>query len=133
MDHRLSPKDLPRAQLLAAAVAILGVLLANPAAAASTTGAYSAQPVHLFGIPVDFILFGLTLRRWAWASCRRCSNPDAPHKKRVEQDTRYQLAQTFLFERSQRHSAASKIGRRNAAFRDGLWAARVAEDGDAYS
>jgi hypothetical protein len=22
---------------------------------------YSAQPVHLFGIPVDFILFGLTL------------------------------------------------------------------------
>ena len=61
MDHRLSPKDLPRAQLLAAAVAILGVLLANPAAAASTTGVYSAQPVYLFGIPVDFILFGLTL------------------------------------------------------------------------
>ena len=47
--------------LLAAAVAILGVLLANPAAAASTTGVYSAQPVYLFGIPVDFILFGLTL------------------------------------------------------------------------
>ncbi len=61
MDHRLSSKDLPRAQLLAAAVAILGVLLANPAAAASTTGVYSAQPVYLFGIPVDFILFGLTL------------------------------------------------------------------------
>jgi hypothetical protein len=61
MDHRLSPKDLPRAQLLAAAVAILGVLLANPAAAASTTGVYSAQPVYLFDVPVDFILFGLTL------------------------------------------------------------------------
>ena len=39
----------------------LGVLFANPAAAASTTGVYSAQPVYLFGIPVDFILFGLTL------------------------------------------------------------------------
>lgn len=25
------------------------------------TGIYSAQPVYLFGIPVDFILFGLTL------------------------------------------------------------------------
>ena len=61
MDHRLSPKDLPRTQLFAAAVAILGVLLANPAAAASTTGVYSAQPVYLFGVPVDFILFGLTL------------------------------------------------------------------------
>ena len=60
-------------------------------------------------------------------------NPDAPHKKRVEQDTRYQPAQTFLFERSQRHWAASKIGRRDAAFRDGLLAARMAEDGDAYS
>jgi hypothetical protein len=73
MDHRLSPKDLTRAQffaelavnvpllLLAAAVAILGVLFANPAAAASTTGVYSAQPVYLFGIPVDFILFSMTL------------------------------------------------------------------------
>ena len=61
MDQRLTPKDLPQAQLLAAAVAILGVLLANPAAAASTTGVYSAQPVYLFGVPVDFILFSLTL------------------------------------------------------------------------
>jgi hypothetical protein len=61
MDHRLSPKALPRAQFLAAAVAILGVLLANPAAAASTTGDYSAQPVYLFDVPVDFILFGVTL------------------------------------------------------------------------
>jgi hypothetical protein len=50
-----------RAPLLAAAMAILGVLLANPAAAASTTGVYSAQPVYLFGVPVDFIVFGLTL------------------------------------------------------------------------
>jgi len=47
--------------LVAAAVALPGVLLANPAAAASATGAYSAQPVFLFGIPIDFILFGLTL------------------------------------------------------------------------
>jgi Na+/H+ antiporter NhaD/arsenite permease-like protein len=61
MDHRLSPKELPRAQLLTAAVAILSALLASPAAAASPTDVYSAQPVYLFGIPVDFILFGLTL------------------------------------------------------------------------
>src|SRR6186997_2387575 len=60
MDHRLSPQSLLRAELLAA-VAILSVLFANPAAAASTTGVYSAQPVYLFGIPVDFVLFGLTL------------------------------------------------------------------------
>ena len=69
MDHRPLPKDLPRAEravhaplrLLAAVVIILGVLFANPAAAASSAGVYSAQPVYLFGIPVDFILFGLTL------------------------------------------------------------------------
>jgi Na+/H+ antiporter NhaD/arsenite permease-like protein len=73
MDHRRSDEVIPRAQspagravnvpllLLAAAVALAGVLFANPAAAASTTGVYSAQPVYLFGIPVDFILFGLTL------------------------------------------------------------------------
>ena len=47
--------------LLAAAAVIIGVLFANPAAAASTGGVYSAQPIFLFGIPVDFILFGLTL------------------------------------------------------------------------
>src|SRR6478609_2801819 len=64
---RMPPKELSgtqfRAQwlLLAAAAAIPGVLFANPAAAASTTAVYSAQPVHLFGVPVDFILFGLTL------------------------------------------------------------------------
>jgi Na+/H+ antiporter NhaD/arsenite permease-like protein len=39
----------------------LGVLLANPAAAASSTGVYSTQPVYLLGVPIDFILFGLTL------------------------------------------------------------------------
>jgi hypothetical protein len=64
MDHRPSPQDVRRAPerlLLAAAVAILGVLFAYPAAAASTTGIYPAQPIYLFGIPVDFILFGLTL------------------------------------------------------------------------
>ena len=65
MDHRLSPKDLPqpfeRETCCSSAVATLAVLFANPAAAASATGVYSAQPVYLFGIPVDFILFGLTL------------------------------------------------------------------------
>jgi Na+/H+ antiporter NhaD/arsenite permease-like protein len=73
MDRRLLPKDLLRAQflvkraanapllLLAGAVAILGVLFANPVAAAPTTGLYAGQPIYLFSIPVDFILFGLTL------------------------------------------------------------------------
>jgi Na+/H+ antiporter NhaD/arsenite permease-like protein len=35
--------------------------LLSPAVAAPATGTYSAQPVFVFGIPVDFILFGLTL------------------------------------------------------------------------
>ena len=61
MDHRQSTKYLPRAQLLAVASVILSVLLANPAEAASSTGVYSPQPIYLFGIPIDFILFGLTL------------------------------------------------------------------------
>ena len=73
MHHRRSDEEIFRAQslagravnvprlLLAAAVALPLILFANPAAAASTTGQYSAQPVYLFGIPVDFILFGLTL------------------------------------------------------------------------
>src|SRR6187399_2953012 len=73
MHHRRSDEEILRAQslagravklprlLLAAVAIILGVLFANPAAAAASTGAYSAQPVYLFGIPVDFILFGLTL------------------------------------------------------------------------
>ena len=41
------------------AVTAVLVLLASPAAAA--TAGSAAQPVFLFGIPVDFILFGLTL------------------------------------------------------------------------
>src|SRR6476620_1103040 len=73
MHHRRSDEEIFRAQslagravnvprlLLAAAVALPLILFANPAAAASTTGQYSAQPVYLFGIPVDFILFCLTL------------------------------------------------------------------------
>jgi Na+/H+ antiporter NhaD/arsenite permease-like protein len=73
MYHPLPAKDLPRFQflaaratngpllLLAAAAVIAGVLFPDPAAATATTGVYSAQPVYLFGIPVDFILFGLTL------------------------------------------------------------------------
>lgn len=47
--------------LLLAAIALPAVVFANPAAAASTDVLYSAQPVSLFGIQVDFILFGLTL------------------------------------------------------------------------
>ena len=47
--------------IVAATAAIAFMLLADPAAAAPATGAYSAQPVYFLGIPVDFILFGLTL------------------------------------------------------------------------
>jgi Na+/H+ antiporter NhaD/arsenite permease-like protein len=71
MNHPLSVKDLLRSQAFrvasvlllrpVAASAVLGILFINPATAASVTGAYSAQPVYLVGIPVDFILFGLTL------------------------------------------------------------------------
>ena len=43
-----------------AAAALLAAFV-SPAAAAPATGTYSAQPVFVFGIPVDFILFGLTL------------------------------------------------------------------------
>jgi Na+/H+ antiporter NhaD/arsenite permease-like protein len=66
MDRR-SPKNLSRALflaeylLLAVAVAAIGVLLAYPAVAASTTGVRSSQPIYLYCIPIDFILFGLTL------------------------------------------------------------------------
>ena len=42
-------------------LAVPVALLTGPAAAASATGFYSAQPIYLFGIPVDFFLFGLTL------------------------------------------------------------------------
>ena len=50
----------PRLQAAFAAALILALCIA-PAAAAPATGTYSAQPVFVFGIPVDFILFGLTL------------------------------------------------------------------------
>src|SRR5262247_1612714 len=53
--------DIVRLPHLAAAAGVILALSGNPAVAASTTGVYSAQPVYLFGIPVDFILFGLTL------------------------------------------------------------------------
>jgi Na+/H+ antiporter NhaD/arsenite permease-like protein len=36
-------------------------MLVSPAMAASAAGASAAQPVFMLGIPVDFILFGLTL------------------------------------------------------------------------
>ncbi len=51
---------LPRLHAAFAAALILGLCI-SPAAAAPATGTYSAQPVFVFGIPVDFILFGLTL------------------------------------------------------------------------
>ena len=50
----------PRLQAAFAAALILGLCI-SPAAAAPASGTYSAQPVFVFGIPVDFILFGLTL------------------------------------------------------------------------
>jgi Na+/H+ antiporter NhaD/arsenite permease-like protein len=50
----------PRLPTAFAALILLALCIA-PAAAAPATGTYSAQPVFVFGIPVDFILFGLTL------------------------------------------------------------------------
>jgi len=58
--------------------------------------------------------------------------PDAPHKKRVEHDTGHQLAQSFLFERSQRHSAASRIEGRDVAFREVLLATMEGDSNDHY-
>src|SRR3954469_11902449 len=43
------------------ATAMLLAAFVSSAAAAPATGSYSAHPVFVFGIPVDFILFGLTL------------------------------------------------------------------------
>ncbi len=48
-----------RGRLLFAAAA--AGAFASPAAAAAATGAAAAQPVFVFGIPIDFILFALTL------------------------------------------------------------------------
>src|SRR3954468_9159388 len=43
------------------ATAMLLAAFVSSAAAAPATGSYSAHPVFVFGIPVDFILFGSTL------------------------------------------------------------------------
>lgn len=52
----------PWPRLLAVCAVIPAVsALVSPTVAATATGTYSAQPVFVFGIPVDFILFGLTL------------------------------------------------------------------------
>src|SRR5688572_22925912 len=46
--------------LRVAVAAALAVAMVSPAAAATAAGS-AAQPVFVFGIPVDFILFALTL------------------------------------------------------------------------
>lgn len=67
MEHRSSIENLPGDHFLAtrlfiaATLMIVCLLVANPAAAASTAGVYSAHPIYVLGIPLDFILFGLTL------------------------------------------------------------------------
>jgi Na+/H+ antiporter NhaD/arsenite permease-like protein len=48
-------------RLLAACAVTAAVSVISPAVAATATGTYSAQPVFVFGIPIDFVLFGLTL------------------------------------------------------------------------
>src|SRR5262245_54252478 len=53
------PRWAGRNLLLAPAAVLLLAALAHPALAA--TGAGSVEPVYVLGIPVDFILFGLTL------------------------------------------------------------------------
>jgi hypothetical protein len=45
--------------IVAIAMVVASITIAIPAVAAPATAA--AQPVYVFGIPVDFILFGLTL------------------------------------------------------------------------
>ena len=52
---------LRRARSLVACAAFAAVALAAPTAAAATANTSAAQPVFVFGIPVDFILFALTL------------------------------------------------------------------------
>ena len=42
-------------------VAAIVVAVTTPAVAATATSGYAAQPVYVLGIPVDFILFALTL------------------------------------------------------------------------
>jgi hypothetical protein len=53
-------RALPRLQAAFAAAVILALCI-SPAAAAISPGADAAKPIYVFGIPVDFILFGLTL------------------------------------------------------------------------
>ena len=51
-----------RSGSLFTAVAIFVAIVSPPSVAlAATAGTSAAQPVFVFGIPVDFILFGLTL------------------------------------------------------------------------
>ena len=49
------------ASLFVAAIFAAAVVSVSSLAAAATVGTSAAQPVFVFGIPVDFILFGLTL------------------------------------------------------------------------
>jgi Na+/H+ antiporter NhaD/arsenite permease-like protein len=57
---RFASWALPRLRT-AFAAAITLALCISPAAAAVSTGADAVKPIYVFGIPVDFILFGLTL------------------------------------------------------------------------
>ena len=101
-----------------------GVAISNMYPEAKSVGLWLR---HGWFIAVSYVVgFFVMLAIVGW-------NPDAPHKKRVEQDTRYQLAQTFLFERSQRHSAASEIGSGTRHFGMAFWLQEWREDGDAYS
>jgi Na+/H+ antiporter NhaD/arsenite permease-like protein len=51
---------LPRLQAAFAAVIVLALCI-SPAMAAAAPGAAAVKPIYVLGIPVDFILFGLTL------------------------------------------------------------------------
>jgi len=57
MHHCHPAKNLWRVLVLA----LMGPLLASSAAAASTAVLYPSPPIELFGIPIEFFLFGLTL------------------------------------------------------------------------
>lgn len=57
----LGPATDARLLLRAGTVALSLILFADSAAAAEGIGAYSAHPIFMFGVPIDFILFGLTL------------------------------------------------------------------------
>jgi hypothetical protein len=57
--------------LLAVALTAIGLLFAYPALAASTTGDHSPRP-NICGIPIDFVLLGLTLLATLLGSSRCC-------------------------------------------------------------